>query len=301
VEFTATGKEILDYGYRTVEERLKAVLRAGSDKAKRADSLTDVILPEMSEGSVFPVIDMSFEEKQTQPPRPYTEDTLLSAMETAGKAIDDAELREAMKDSGLGTPATRASIIEHIIKCGFVEREAKNLTPTQTAKKFISLVLDKVKEPEMTAEWEKQLAEIQKGRLSGEVFMSGITGFLNDVISETKTNPQNESTAAIFASSREKIGVCPRCGKNIVESPKCYSCESGKTGCGFAIWKKTAGKTVSAAQAKKLLSTGRTDILKGFKSKAGKLFDARLAITEKDGVKQVSFEFSNNSSDIRTD
>ncbi|MCL1859050.1 MAG: DNA topoisomerase 3 [Oscillospiraceae bacterium] len=296
-EFTATGKEILDYGYRTVEERMKAVLRAGSDKSKRVESLVDVILPEMKEGDIFPVIDMNFEEKQTQPPRLYTEDTLLSAMETAGKAIDDAELREAMKDNGLGTPATRASIIEHIIKCGYMIREAKNLLPTQAGRIYISLVLDKVKEPEMTAEWEKQLSEIQKGKMSGDVFMDGITGFIKEVISETKNTPQDKNAAVIFTTAREILGVCPRCGKNVLEQSKSYSCESGKDGCGFVVWKKISGKSISANQVKKLLSKGRTDVLKGFKSKAGKLFDARLAIIEKEGLKQASFEFSNDIKD----
>lgn len=302
-EFTASGKEILDYGYRTIEERLKSVLRSNPDKSKRSDALNNVILPEMEKGSVFPVKDMSYEEKQTQPPRPYTEDTLLSAMETAGKAIEDSELREAMKDSGLGTPATRASIIEHIIKCGFVERENKNLVPTQTAKTFISLVLDKVKEPEMTAEWEKQLSEIQKGKLSDETFMRGITGFITEVVTETKNKPQSESGNTIFTFVREPIGICPRCGKNVMDQAKAYSCESNlggrnnKGGCGFAIWKTMSSKTVSVTQAKKLLAKGRTDVLKGFKSKAGKPFDARLVINVKDGNKQVSFEFSNNAAD----
>jgi len=293
VEFTATGKEILDYGYRTVEEKMKAVLKSG---AKRADSLVDVILPEMSVGSEFPVQDMTFEEKQTQPPRPYTEDTLLSAMETAGKAIDDAELREAMKESGLGTPATRASIIEHIIKCGYMNREAKNLIPTQAGKTYISLVIDKVKEPEMTAEWEKQLSEIQKGKLSSEVFMTGIADFLKEIIGETKSRPRSENSEPVFASlfTREIAGVCPACGKNVLDNPQCYSCESGKNGCGFVIWKKIAGKTISLPLAKVLLAKGRSKVLKGFKSKAGKPFEAMLVITEKDGVKQVSFEFSND-------
>ena len=298
MEFTATGKEILDYGYRTVEERLKAVLRAGSDKSKRADSLVDVILPEMAEGSTFSVVDMISEEKQTQPPRPYTEDTLLSAMETAGKAIDDAELREAMKDSGLGTPATRASMIEHIIKCGYMSRQAKNLIPTEAGKLYISLVLDKVKEPEMTAEWEKQLSEIQKGKLSGEIFMNGITKFLNEVVAETKNCPREKTAAPIFTTiAREILGVCPRCGKNIVEQLKSYSCESGKGGCGFAVWKKISEKAISTAQVKKLLAKGRTDVIKGFKSKAGNIFNARLVISEKEGTKQASFEFLNDSKD----
>jgi len=248
----------------------------------------------MKEGDIFPVQDMTYEEKQTQPPRPYTEDTLLSAMETAGKAIDDAELREAMKDSGLGTPATRASIIEHIIKCGYMTREAKNLIPTQAGKTYISLVIDKVKEPEMTAEWEKQLSEIQKGKLSGEIFMNGIANFLNEIIGETKSKPQSENNEPIFTFTKEIAGVCPNCGKNVLDNPKCYSCESGKNGCGFVIWKKIAGKTISLPLAKVLLSKGKSRVLKGFKSKAGKPFEAILAITEKDGNKQVSFEFPDN-------
>ena len=288
-EFTATGKEILDYGYRTVEERLKSVLKSGTDKTK---SLVDVILPEMKTGDIFPVKDMTYEEKKTQPPRPYTEDTLLSAMETAGKSIDDAELREAMKDSGLGTPATRASIIEHIIKCGYMSREAKNLIPTQAGKTYISLVTNKVKEPEMTAEWEKQLSEIQKGKLSGEVFMGGISRFLNEVIGETKSKPRNENSEPAFDFAKEIAGKCPVCGKNVLEQFKSYSCESGKNGCGFVIWKKIAGKTISLPLAKVLLAKGRSKMLKGFKSKAGKPFEAILVITDKDGVKQVSFEFA---------
>jgi len=297
VEFTVTGKEILDYGYRTVEEKMKSVLKDGS---KRADSLVDVILPEMKEGDVFPVQNMTYEEKQTSPPRPYTEDTLLSAMETAGKAIDDAELREAMKDSGLGTPATRASIIEHIIKCGYLNREAKNLIPTQAGKTYISLVIDKVKEPEMTAEWEKQLSEIQRGKLSSEVFMTGIADFLNEIITETKSKPRTDSGEPVFSSAftKEIAGVCPSCGKNVLDNPKCYSCESGKNGCGFVIWKKIAGKTVSLPLAKVLLSKGKSKVLKGFKSKAGKPFEAMLVITEKDGVKQVTFEFSNDKKEM---
>ena len=295
VEFTATGKEILDYGYRTVEEKMKSALFANPGGAKRADSLVDVILPEMKEGDVFAVRNMTYEEKQTQPPRPYTEDTLLSAMETAGKTIDDAELREAMKDSGLGTPATRASIIEHIIKCGYLNREAKNLTPTQAGRMYISLVVGKVKEPEMTARWEKQLSEIQNGKLPGEIFMTGIIDFLKEIIGETKNKPQSQSAEPVFKFTREIAGICPNCGKNVLDNPKCYSCESGKNGCGFVIWKKIAGKTISLPLAKVLLSKGKSRVLKGFKSKAGKPFEAMLAVTEKDGVKQVSFEFSGNT------
>ena len=198
-----------------------------------------------------------------------------------------------MEDRGLGTPATRASIIEHIIKCGYLRREAKNLIPTQAGRTYISLVIDKVKKPEMTAEWEKQLSEIQKGKLSGEVFINGIADFLNEVIGGTKNKPQNETDSPVFAFTKEIAGKCPVCGKNVLEQPQCYSCESGKNGCGFAIWKKIAGKSIGLPLAKVLLSKGRSKVLKGFKNKAGKPFEAMLVITEKNGIKQVTFEFSN--------
>jgi DNA topoisomerase-3 len=182
-----------------------------------------------------------------------------------------------------------------------MSREAKNLVPTKAGKLYISLVIDKVKEPEMTAEWEKQLAEIQKGKMSGEIFMAGIAAFLNEVIGETKAKPKSEGEAPLFESAREVAGVCPSCGKKVLDNPKCYSCESGKNGCGFVIWKKIAGKTISLPLAKVLLAKGKSTVLKGFKSKAGKPFEAMLAIIEKDGKKQVCFEFANEAKPTDSD
>jgi len=131
--------------------------------------------------------------------------------------------------------------------------------------------------------------------------MGGISAFLNEIIGETKNSPRSETAAAVFASNRESLGVCPRCGKNVVEQLKSYSCESGKNGCGFVVWKKMSEKTVSPAQVKKLLAKGKTDVIKGFKSKAGKPFDASLALTEKDGIKGVSFEFAPVPKNLQND
>ena len=132
--------------------------------------------------------------------------------------------------------------------------------------------------------------------------MRGVADFLREVVAETKSKPQNKSEA-IFASTREVVGTCPSpmCGKNVVEQYKSYSCESGKGGCGFTIWKKIAGKSISVPLAKVLLSKGKSRMLKGFKSKSGKPFEAMLVITEKDGAKQVGFEFAEKMKNDRSD
>ena len=143
------------------------------------------------------------------------------------------------------------------------------------------------------------MADIQKGKLSGEIFMNGIADFLKEIVGGTRSRPQNENGEPVFTFAKEVACVCPVCGKNVVEQVKCYSCESGKNGCGFVIWKKIAGKTISLPLAKVLLSKGRSRVLKGFRSKAGKPFEAMLVIAEKDGVKQVTFEFANSIKEVK--
>lgn len=195
---------------------------------------------------------------------------------------------DSMKDSGLGTPATRAGIIENIVKAGYIVRNGKKLLPTETAYTFIDLVTDKIKEPELTAEWEKQLAAIQRGEKNPTDFMQEISGFIRSFVMDTKALYSPEQSTGVFQSERESIGICPKCGKKVVEYPKSFSCESGKGGCGFVIWKTTASKAISKAQAVKLLAKGKTDLIKGFTSKAGKPFDANLVLKED---KTVGFDF----------
>lgn len=283
--FTATGREILETGFKMIDSQLKNIINATEEKQ---DSSENAMLPPMAEGNKFTVIKVTAEEKKTQPPKSYTEDTLLSAMETAGKNISDDELKEAMKDSGLGTPATRAGIIENIIKTGYISREGKKLLPTETAYTFIDLVTEKIKQPELTAEWEKQLSEIQRGEITDSTFMNQITGFIRSFVNDTKASYSPEQSTGVFEREREDIGTCPICGKRIVEYPKSYSCESGKGGCGFVIWKTIASKSISKTQAVKLLSKGKTDLIKGFKSKTGNSFDAYLILKEN---KSVGFDF----------
>ena len=286
--FSATGREEQDLGFKMVDEQMKKAINATEEKAEKPDEPENASLPPMSEGNTFSVRSVTGEEAKTRPPKPYTEDTLLAAMETAGKHIVDQELKDAMKDCGLGTPATRAGIIENIIKTGYIKREGKKLLPTDIAYTFMDLVVDKIREPELTAEWEKALADIQHGTGSPAGFMEEISGFIRSFINDTKLLHTSEPITGLFESERENIGVCPKCGKKVIEWPKSYSCESGKDGCGFVIWKTIAGKSVSKVQASKLLTKKKTDLIKGFKSKAGKNFDANL-ILKPDYT--VGFEF----------
>ena len=214
---------------------------------------------------------------------------MLSAMETAGKNIADEELKEAMKDSGLGTPATRAGIIENIIKTGYIVREGKKLLPTDKANTFIELVVDKIKQPELTGEWEKQLADIQKGTQTADAFMDGIAGFLSSFIKDTLLLNKPEDNQDIFKRERpaqEVYGKCPKCGANVIqitakESHKnYYVCEKDKTECGFILRETVAGKKLTKAQVKKLLEKGKTDLISSFTSKAGKSFNAYLVLKD---------------------
>ena len=286
--FTATGREEIDLGFKQIDDQVKKAVKAQEEKEDAPDTPENAVLPPMSEGNTFTASEVKAEPKKTKPQPSYTEDTLLKAMETAGKSIVDEELKDAMKDSGLGTPATRAGIIENIVKAGYIVRNGKKLLPTETAYTFIDLVTDKIKEPELTAEWEKQLAAIQRGEKKPTDFMQEISGFIRSFVMDTKALYSPEQSTGVFQSERESIGICPKCGKKVVEYPKSFSCESGKGGCGFVIWKTTASKAISKAQAVKLLAKGKTDLIKGFTSKAGKPFDANLVLKED---KTVGFDF----------
>lgn len=284
-EFIANGKVIIESGYKMVEEQLKNILKATEEKEGSGDQYDSAMLPPLEEGDTCSVFEVKAEEKKTLPPKAYTEDTLLADMENAGKTIEDKNLREAIKNCGLGTSATRASIIESIIHTGYVQRSGKNLLSTDMACTFINIVTDKLKEPQMTAEWEQQLAAIQMGEMDSDIFMEGITEFLSSLVNETKTGYKPEESKTVFKGHSSGIGTCPKCGKQVIEYGKAYSCESGKGGCGFVIWKKMFGKDISQTQALKLLKKGKSDVIKGFISqKTGKPFEAYLVLKEDKSV-----------------
>ncbi len=229
-------------------------------------------------------------EGETKPPPRYSESALLGAMETAGKFVEDEELRQAMKDSGLGTPATRAAIIERLIKVGYVERDGKVLVPTGKGRALISLLeKSQLSSPELTARWEERLAKMEQGAERRPDFMADIKSFTTSLVEEVRTMDGEKLASPSYSRNREPLGTCPKCGSPVVETKKAYSCSAWKTsGCDFAIWKQVSGKRLSETQAKQLLTRGRTSKLKGFRSKAGRPYSAALML---DGDRKVRLDF----------
>ena len=239
-------------------------------------------------GEGVDVTDISSEEKLTKPPARYNDNSLLGAMETAGKLVDDEELREAMKESGIGTPATRAAIIERLIQVGYVERDGRAFVVTEKGLNVIRLLGEHaLTSPGLTGDWERRLALIETGGDSREAFMGDIVRFTADTVGELDRNLKD------VRIPRANLGPCPVCGHDIVENRKGYSCWSrDDPGCGFVIWKSKAGKTLPVAVARELIKTGRTEKpVTGFKGRSGKSFRARLALQQTDeGKWRVEFD-----------
>jgi len=205
---------------------------------------------------------------------------LLTAMKTAGKNLDDDALVDAMKENGIGTPATRSGIIEKLFKIGYCRREKKSIIPTQFGMDRIAGEIPELKSPEMTGKWETRLKQIEGGQADASQFDQDIISFCYKLL------------PTVFNSSKlekENFGKCPVCGLGvIIEGKKGFGCDKWKEGCSFVIWKKVAGKTLSQVQIKQLLENGRTRKIKGFKSKTGKSFDAILEL--KDGKVEFCFD-----------
>jgi DNA topoisomerase-3 len=385
IPFRARGVRVVQPGWTELEQP------GGTDKEE------DQQLPAFTPGESGPH-EPSIKQGETSPPKHFTENTLLGAMETAGKLVDDEQLKEALKAKGLGTPATRAAIIETLLKRRYIQREKKTLLATDLGRYLVALVRDRdLKSPEMTGQWEAKLRDIEAGRLAPQRFMDEIaqytariiraaeaepveedswgtcprcgrpviqgkrgygcsawkdgckfvlwptykdqeldvadvrellqrrvllkpielagagrvilaltdSGELTEIAVPSKeqqasqrrqkrfgsTRPQKRSASRSqedSAASSAALGKCPSCGAEVREQKKSYSCSAWKQGCKFVIWKTIAGKQISARTAKTLLTKGQTGRLKGFKSKAGKSFDARLKLV--DG--EVRFDFS---------
>jgi DNA topoisomerase III len=283
--FRTRGKVTLEAGWRGVYG-----VEADADKEKDPESAE---LPPLEKGQLVKVVSVESEAKETRPPARYTEATLLSAMETAGKLIDDEELREAMKESGLGTPATRAETIETLIRREYIERGGKDLLPTPKGLQVITMLEEnKLTSPELTGDWEKRLGDIEHGRGAKDDFIKGIEQFTEATIKAIEALDKEK-----LRPERVELGLCPRCGAEtgeiIRENSKAYGCTSWKsreeTGCGFVIWKRVAGRTLTPEVARQLLEEGKTkEVLSGFRSRAGKPFRARLVLNDEG---KVEFEF----------
>jgi DNA topoisomerase-3 len=192
-------------------------------------------------------------------------------METAGNK--DYEPNSDIEKRGIGTPATRAGTIEKLIKGGYIKRDGKNLTATDKGVNLIKIVPESIKSAKLTAEWETELQKIAKGEADADSFMSNITAFTKVLVSVNST--ACGESANVFKKPQEIISECPKCGGDILDTPRAYSCGER---CGFRIWKEIAMKHIPKEQIKRLIEEGKTVKIKGFKSKAGKDFDAVLTL-----------------------
>jgi DNA topoisomerase-3 len=287
--FRTRGKITLEPGWRGVYG-----LEADADKAPSEDGENEgAELPDLEKGQAVKCVSAEVEAKETRPPPRYNEATLLSAMETAGKLIDDDELRDAMKEHGLGTPATRAETIETLIRREYIERAGRDLQPTPKGLQVITMLEEHpLTSPELTGSWEKKLGDIEHGKGDRKAFMAEIASFAQDTVERIAALDKEQ-----LRPERVELGPCPRCGavtgEIIRENSRAYGCTSWKsreeTGCGFVIWKRVAGRTLTPEVARQLIEEGKTrEVLAGFRSRGGKPFRARLVLNDEG---KVEFDF----------
>jgi DNA topoisomerase III len=282
--FRTRGKLLIVPGWRGVYDEVAADTRPKGEE----DEGVDQQLPKLEDGETVQTAKIASERKETKPPRRYSDASLLGAMETAGKLVDDEELREAMKESGIGTPATRAAIIERLITVGYVERDARALVATEKGLNVIRLLdAHMLTSPELTGNWEHRLGKIERGEDSREKFMSDIAGFAEQTVHKL------DETLKDVRIPRAKLGPCPVCGHEINENRKGYSCWAREDpGCGFVIWKAKAGKTLPVQIARELIKTGYTEKqVTGFRGRSGRSFRAKLAMSQtEEGKWRVEFD-----------
>ena len=274
--FRTRGKVLLVPGWRGVYLAEDDEVQTSETSADEDDT-REQQLPRLDRGEPSKVLEIESLAKETKPPRRYSDASLLGAMETAGKLVDDEELREAMKDSGIGTPATRAAIIERLIDVGYVERDGRALIPTEKGLNVIRLLGEHaLTSPDLTGSWERRLGRIERGEDSREDFMRDIAGFAKETVDVL------DETLKDVRIPRANLGPCPVCGHDIIENRKGYSCWArDDPGCGFVIWKAKAGKTLPLAIARELIANGRTERpVTGFRGRSGRTFRARLALMQ---------------------
>jgi DNA topoisomerase III len=272
--FRTSGRVLLVPGWRAVYERTS--LDGSRQASSEEDSGGDQDLPKLTKGEQVETREIDSLRKETQPPRRFTDASLLGAMETAGKDIEDAELREAMKDSGIGTPATRAAIIERLIDVGYLEREGRALRATEKGIQVIGLLGEHpLTSPELTGDWERRLGRIERGEDSRPRFMDDIVRFTTDTVAEL------DKLKGVKVE-RANLGPCPICGRDVIENRRGYSCwTKDDPGCGFVIWKQKAGKTLSSTIATELMQNRRTEKpVTGFRGRSGRSFSAKLKLEQ---------------------
>ena len=279
--FTAKGKQVLSQGWRAIQEVFRSSL-----KEKPEDEDSEDVLPALTEGQAFEPVAASVTEHFTSPPKPYTEDTLLSVMENAGKE----DMPDEAERKGLGTPATRAAIIEKLVSGGFVERKGKNLIPTKAGVNLVTVLPELLTSPKLTADWEQRLNEVAKGQASPEDFMDGIEAMAAELV--RKYSHISEDGQKLFQPDKETVGLCPRCGKPVYEGKKNFACSD--RACQFVMWKNdrfwiSRRKEMTRKMAADLLKKGRTSVKGMWSEKKGSTYDA-VVILDDTGGKYVNFK-----------
>ena len=274
-EFTAKGKTVLVPGWKEIDQRFRSTMKA--DGEEEAESLNT--LPELAEGQSFSVT-ANVSERFTSPPKAYTEDTLLSAMERAGAE----DMPENSERKGLGTPATRAAILEKLVQMGFVQRKGKQLVPTKDGINLAVVLPESLTSPALTAEWENRLSEIAKGKADPDEFMAEIETQVRQLVKTYSCISADKQN--LFQSERVIIGKCPRCGENVYEGKKNFYC--GNRGCQFVMWKndrffEQRKKAFTPKIAAALLKNGKAKVKGLYSEKTGKTYDATVLLADTGG------------------
>lgn len=278
--FTAKGKTILHKGWTAIEEAFSSFATA---KKKKDEEDETVIIPENAkEGKIIQSVKTDVTEHFTSPPKPYTEDTLLSAMERAGKKEFDKDTEK----KGLGTPATRASIIEKLVSAGYATRKGKQITASDDAVNMIEILPDVVTSPMLTAEWENKLLQMEKGLISESAFMDSITELVKKLITDYSTVSEDAKRVFSADSTAESIGICPRCGNAVEERKLSYCCMA--KGCDFVLWKdnkfmQSIGLNFTKKVAAALVSGGGYIAKNLTSKKTGNKYSAKITLTENGG------------------
>ena len=300
--YEAAGTKVIDAAWRAIDDAVRAEL--GASSAKKDEEESQEIPEGIEEGDTLPIVGAEVSEGKTTPPKYFTEAELLRAMENAGRRIEDAELREAMHDDeyhspGLGTPATRADILKKLFDRKLMQRKGKSVVATPEGIMTSEIVAPSLKAPELTARWERDLSSVERGQMSLSQFLKATTEYTQQVVGEAKSTFQPDK-----ASTRKNatvVGICPICGSKVLHKGGVYTCASNKTvkdertgkfedveGCGFKLFAKVCGKTLTEAQVKAILD-GKMVKAKGLRSKKGKTFDCGLKLS--DDKRELKFTF----------
>ena len=256
---------------------VKTPIQLGWKQYRKADNEeTMLYAPAYAENDSFIASDITIKEGETKPPKRFTESTLLAVMENIDRLIDDKELKGFVKERGLGTPATRASIIEELIAAGYIERKKKQLVSTDYGRAFAASLPDNVKSAELTAQWEQKLSDIENGKGGADMLLNEIISAISSTIDFEKSRRER-----VKVTRNREIGKCPRCGSSIAESPKTFFCKAGRDKCGFFIYKqdKRIGRSYTTAEIAELLANGRVT-LKNCTSSKGNKYSAVFSLED---------------------